>query len=286
MTLCKNVLDQIKAEDLKPKSKWIFVLKECVFWLVHLLAFVMGTLSVAVMMYAATKADFDLFSYLGARGIKQTLSWVTLLWLGLVLTLVIVSAIGLRHTKHGYRYSYLFLWGGNIGLSVLFGALLFWLGLGEKMDHAFAGYSFYKGAHRAHIEHWIQPEAGRLGGEIIQKDIEAQTWQVREMTDQIWTVDISQVPGQRILGLPEGRMVRFVGTADMETLSFSAEMALPWKGKMDKKWLKHQMEKGHIKRKDLEKMRHKLGDRIQDLPPEQRRELKQKMREHFEQEIR
>ena len=226
--LSKNLIDKIKEEKIAPKARWRFLAKAKLLWLLFGISIIIGGLSFGVILYFA--GDNDLVTIFWAKQgfVNQLLSTLPHIWLILIVIISYLASLNFSATKTGYRLRPRNVIALSLMASLIIGATAYAFGFGAHLDTRFGqALPFYKSLGERRFEFWLQPEAGRLAGEIIiykdnlsfqLKDPQQKTWVIYTNQETFWAPPIERGTGQ---------LVRVIGeqTADCE---FSATGIYPW----------------------------------------------------------
>jgi len=170
----QKLVAKIKQDNIAPKPRWHFLLKNYVIWAIGLLALLIGAAAVSVMIY--------LFKYNGWEIQEEThkslwdffLLTLPYFWIIFLSLFVFILYYNFKHTKHGYRYPVWFMVMASILSSIILGSLFFLAGLGEKIDNVLGERApLYDIVINRHVDFWFKPEEGRLTG-IITKEKDEQ----------------------------------------------------------------------------------------------------------------
>ena len=64
-SISKKILQKIRKEQIKPKPKWEFLLKNYVFWGAFILSIIVGGLASSVAIFRLVNNDWDIMHKLG-----------------------------------------------------------------------------------------------------------------------------------------------------------------------------------------------------------------------------
>ena len=136
--LSKKIIEKIKEEHIQPKPKWQFSLKAYLVWLLSALSLFIGSLAFSVVLYLIINNDWDVYVHITDNLIKFTILSLPYLWIVLLLLFVIISYYNFKHTKKGYKYHFYIILLSSILLSIIFGSLLYSIGVGRALDNILA----------------------------------------------------------------------------------------------------------------------------------------------------
>lgn len=168
--LAGNILKKIESENITPRSKYIFIAKNIIFWGLFLLALGVGAISFAIILYAMLHTDFAIGDFVETQSLlSQWISLLPLLWMLCIGIAVGLGIYGLKHTKRGYRIALITLIGGNVFTSIALGSGLYATGGAEIIEDTLeANFESYQSVREKHQRFWGYPESkGRLAGKVI-----------------------------------------------------------------------------------------------------------------------
>ncbi|HLD28002.1 MAG TPA: hypothetical protein VJB67_00095 [Patescibacteria group bacterium] len=205
------VLETIKNQDIKPKPKWQFLLKDYIFWLIAGFSILIGSLSVAVMIFMAVNSDWDIRFKISHSFFGFVLMTLPYFWLLILIIFIFLVYYNFRHTQGGYKYQLISIAIGSIIISVVFGFLFYSIGLGGAIDDIF--YQRLPAVHCLMNPQqliWDQPEHGRLGGVIIRM-IDQSHFELVDIDRELWKIDYREAENLEDFVLNEGLRVKIIG---------------------------------------------------------------------------
>lgn len=166
--LSTSVLDTIEKENIQPKARWTFLLKNWVWWVLAGICLLVGSVASAVIIYLGSSGDFSLYQLGGAYKVRWLIILVPYVWILVLGLLVGLIYYNIRHTNSGYRYRPLPVITLLVVLSIVGGVLLNFLHVGRQVEHGLAfRVPFYAQNHPRYME-WLDADEGYLGGRIIE----------------------------------------------------------------------------------------------------------------------
>jgi len=212
----QKLLNEITAKEIKPNPRWYFVLQNYIFWSVFLMFAIFGSIAFSIVLYATTENDFDLLFLSGSK--------IEFLFFS------VVSILGIRHTKTGYRYPLFKILSFNILLSVFLGALFFYTGGAEKMERIFAeNISVYKSVKENRISRWSHPENGLLSGVILENKNKDNIL-IEDFNGTKWEIDIQNAFIRPKLYLNQGEKIKIIGKISKNNIFIAREIR-KWEGR-------------------------------------------------------
>jgi hypothetical protein len=187
--ITKKVLDTIHDAHLVPKPRWNFLLKQKIVWGVGLILTLFGGMAFSVIIHSIRTGDWDLYRYTSSGFIKIFFITLPYVWLVLIVLFGIVAYFNIRKTKTGYRYTMLYIIGGIVVISAVFGMLFDFIGVGKRFEHTCA---MHVGAYQklsCFQESLLHdPEHGIIVGDVISFSKETSILIIRDVHDIQWNV--------------------------------------------------------------------------------------------------
>lgn len=214
--LSKGVLEKIRKEGLKPRSKWHFMLKDYAVLFAFGLSILLGALAFSIMLHYWGVNDWDAYSRINDSLLAFALETMPYFWLvgfGLFLA---VAYYNLKHTRTGYRLEFVKVVALNLALTFIIGCILYSLGAGKRFEDEFARKApFYKDMRdRQNRDVWFRPERGVIIGKVIGIDGDGEMFELDDPREVVWTVDASDARIMRGFVIREGYMVKVFGVAN------------------------------------------------------------------------
>ena len=223
----KEILEKIKKEQIKPKSKWRFVAKDYVVWLVFAVSIVLGALSFSVILHFWEINDWDAYYRVNDNFLAFALLTMPYFWLICFTLFICIAYLYLRHTNTGYRLEFakIVLW--NLALSFIFGSVLYSIGLGRQAESEFAKRApLYQGLRSKQEDVWLRPEQGVIIGRVVEIRLDGDFFELDDPRQVTWTVDASGARYFQGLSIQEGFMIKVFGE-QVENHYFVAEEIRP-----------------------------------------------------------
>ena len=223
----QKLLKKIQAEKIPQKSRWQFVFKNAFFWTLFVFSIIIGGLSFSVILFAFSQTDFDLLSHMPNSKIELFLGLLPFFWIISCLAFLLISIFGIRHTKTGYRYSPLLVFGSSIILSIIFGTALFFAGGAEKMERIFSeNVSIYKSLEERKISRWSIPERGFLSGKILENK-NNKIILIKDFNGKQWEINIQNTIIKGRMLLEKDEKIKIIGEISENNI-FIAKQIGPW----------------------------------------------------------
>lgn len=185
--LSKQVLETLQEKNIVPKPRWQFLLHDWVVWAGGIVTLLVGSLAVSVILFMIKTEDWDLYQYVSDSLLEFVLASLPYFWIIVFALFVALADYYFKHTKRGYRYRLIPVIIGSIVLSSLIGLLLFQAGLGQRINQVFVDrVPFYSEFVYKKQQEWVQPDMGRLAGEII--SVDEASFVLRDFMGNAWAV--------------------------------------------------------------------------------------------------
>jgi hypothetical protein len=224
--LGQSILEKIKEEKLAPKARWKFLFKDYTIWGFGFLSLLIGSFSVAVILYMLSFNDWGIHKELEQSLLSYIIISMPYFWLVFLGLFILVVYYNFKHTKHGYRYSLPLIIGVSVLTSVLLGGFFFALGMGEAIDDVLSRQTpFYENIINHRVGMWRSPESGMLAGMVIEKQND-KLIVVFAMDRELWQVDIGDAKIMISEGVVVGKPIKAIGKT-VGDLEFRANILMP-----------------------------------------------------------
>ena len=226
--LADSVLEKIKECHITPRPRWHYIVKDALFWGVYFLSILLGSLGMAVILYALFDTDFDLLSYMPTSQLGSFLKLLPIVWLILFSLFVALAIWGAQHTKKGYKLSIIILLGANFLVSLILGGVIYASGGSERIEHVFArGVPFYQRFEERRKDLWKRRDAENLLAGSIVKVEEGKIIILNDLSGEQWEVDCAQARYPEWIEFTVGMKIRMFGEKTGE-YTFKALGIRPW----------------------------------------------------------
>lgn len=211
-----QIIQKIKNENLKPISKNVFLLRKVSIWFLFVITTIFGAYAFAFFFLKTLSIEFDNWNYLNNSYNWFLIENIPIIWIILFIFSLLLMFYLFKKTNKGYRYSIVYIGAGSLIISFLLGVVL-------------AKTLAYKGLlidrfENEKIMNWTNPESGRLSGEVLFVNNEYAL--IRDITDEVWNVDISYILDNSKQVLRDYQVVSVVGKYDYEN-NFTACQVIP-----------------------------------------------------------
>jgi len=220
----QEILGKIKKENIAPKPKWFFLLKNYAVWSLGFLSLIIGGAAFSVVIYLVRYNDWDVYEQLDENFVSFILLTMPYFWILFLALFIYIVLYDIKHTKKGYRYSLPVILTGNIAVSMVLGVLFYKIGVSQALDDILGEKApLYSQIINRQMDYWSQPEDGRLSGLVVDivsgekfilVDLSQKEWNVNKGADGV------------IVGIKLGAPIRVLGKKISEDI-FEADVILP-----------------------------------------------------------
>ena len=225
-----KILNTIKEKKISPIPKWHFIFKNLLIWILSLISLFIGALSFAIILHLFINNDWDVYKNINDSLIGFILLTLPYFWLVFLIIFILLGYYNFKLTKKGYKFPFLTVLIINILISILFGALLYDVGIGQAIDQTLAKKTpLYNKYINKRENIWCQPEQGRLAGIIIEIKDE-NIFLLHDMTKKEWQI-INNQPIK--LRMQPGIKIRVIGQ-QIEPAKFQAIQIMPFRPNLPK----------------------------------------------------
>jgi len=229
--LAEKIINQIKKEEIKPTSRWRFIVKDSFFWGAFVVSVVIGGMAIAIILNTLLNNDWDLYMELSGDLAQFIVITLPYFWLVLLAGFIIIAYLNIKHTKKAYRQSFKIIVGGVILVSFLLGLTFYNLGVASYFDRGL----IQRLPPRFHqmmdsrLGVWQEPEKGFLIGEI--QSLDEEIMELRDFEGELWQVSLTAELKEFLSKflLHSNERVRIMGDIDLEKCErcFSAIIIRP-----------------------------------------------------------
>ena len=223
----ENILKSIDDNNLCPKKTYSHQAKEYALILFAVSATIIGGLAVSTIFFLLSEEDWSVLRYTKQNPLLHSIYIIPYLWILALLALAWVAEQNIRRVKTIYRIESYKLLTGSIVISMMLGIVYYEIGIEDKVDSTLRNnFPVYGKVVHNSRDSWMQPESGFLSGsvqeirnyQLIMSDQNGQTWEVRPISNEIWTV-------AKIIAT--GTEVKIMGATKNAT-SFEASVISAW----------------------------------------------------------
>ena len=225
----KQVLERIEKEQVRPYSRWRFVLRRSVMWGLFILSLALGSLACGVVIFQLTHADWDLCHNFHVGYVTFLFYVLPYVWLVFLLGFTAFAYFYFRRTERGYRYPTVWLIGGSILLSLVGGGVAYKVDLAARLEVVLRNnVALYRQMQEIKSRIWVAPEKGLLAGEIVDV-LDAGKIRLKDFKGHIWRVDVKNALWRGRLKASKGLKIKVIGRLEGKD-HFLAEEIRPWQG--------------------------------------------------------
>lgn len=211
-----TILEKIKAENLKPISRYVFLFRKIIIWFLLAISTMFGAYAFAFFFLKTLYIDFDNWHYFANSYDRFLMQNIPVIWVVLFAASLCMMFFLFKRTNKGYKYSILFVGFLSIALSFILG-----LALAKVLSQRGILIERFE---RERVMDWTNPKAGRLSGAVLLKDEDFIV--LRDIQDDIWNVDTSHILDNSKDALDNNDFVSIVGRYDYEN-NFTACQIIP-----------------------------------------------------------
>jgi len=209
-----QILEKIKEEKLKPKARWTFLLKDYVIWAFGFVSLIIGSLSIAVLIYLIGNNDWSIYSEISDSLLEFIILTLPYYWFLFLAIFIVVINYNIKHTKKGYKYSLPVIITASVLASMFLGIIFSSAGLGSAIDDVFAeNVVYYDRFINPTINIWDHPEDGRLAGLIVAQVDDCQYYLV-DIRQNEWLINMVEVEQNECDKVEVGRPIKMLGTQE------------------------------------------------------------------------
>lgn len=226
--LSKNILDKIKQQDIKPKSRFSFLAKNYAFWISALISVVVGACTFATILFVILNQDLLFFKQAQGNIITFIAFALPYFWFVIFSIFIAVAYINIKHIEGAYKLRLPTIIGLYFIATILCGSVLYRVGVGEYAEHVFANRVPLYGRVVEHRQKmWHRPENGLLMGRVLDVDEDTNII-LLDVAEHEWDVDITNAKYPPYLMIKKEMMLRILGEAVEDEYLFYAHEIRPY----------------------------------------------------------
>ena len=224
-----KLIERIKSDNITPKPKWYFSLKNALVWSLYFIFILIGAISFSIILFAIQQTDFELLSHIGHSKLEALLSILPYIWLISLVGFIAGSIYSIYNSKRGYKFAFSKIIAFSVGLSMVAGTIFFISGGASWFEEAFAlRVGFYESIQKKKERIWQNPAKGNIAGTIDR--VEDNEIEMTDLDNHKWTIDLDGVFIPRAVFLEKGEKIKVSGKQISDT-QFKADGIYPWGGK-------------------------------------------------------
>lgn len=230
-----TVLETIQHENISPRPRWYFILKNEFFWGAGVISVMIGSCAVAAILFAMTQSDYDLYVATHDSFGGFLLDAFPYMWTLSLALLIMIGYVQVKYTTHGYKYPLYLIAGGIFVLTTIGGVTLHIFGFGAYIERTFGPYlPFYSTVQHDRERIWVNAGRGIIAGHIQSISPDMQSFVLTDFRGNPWIIQGQQLGDMdaqlmhlnntvRIIGLPESVVI-----SDSATSTMFGCAVLPW----------------------------------------------------------
>lgn len=212
--LSKKILERIEKDNIQPKARWKFALKNDVSWGIALLLLIISAIALSVTIYSLNNTDADLYAYSDEKSVLLYARALPYFWILLLMVLSVVVFLYVRHTRHGYKYATSMILVSSVGIIVVFGFVLHVVGASTVVESSVEEHiPVYSKYFAPHHSIWMHPDRGFLAGKVIEIPSDA-IITIDDIHGTVWFVETSDAIYVDNYPVQVGRVIKIVGEVD------------------------------------------------------------------------
>jgi hypothetical protein len=217
----ENIKHKVEEGKVKQVSARAIFFKNLLLWGYVLAAVVFSSVALGRIFFLLDTSDMPIWQHLYSSFADFLLNTFPYVWSLLSIIFIYLAADRYRKTEFGYRYTRRFVIAISVALSVIFGFVLYALGMGQLAQ--------YLEITRPRNVEWQSPQEGRIVG--VASNISTSTLNLTDKNGQTWTIFYEKPRGEKLLIASSTlRVIGFVNSST-NTNEFVACMFVPADGR-------------------------------------------------------
>lgn len=223
-----EILKKIEEKKIKPKSKWVFLIKDYLIWVLCGLTVLIGALAMGVIIFIINDNDWDIHGYLRKSFLTYVLILIPYFWIFVLGLFSLLAYLNYKHTRKGYLLNHHIIIFISVFAVLVLGWTLFASGISERMDKTFAQkIPYYKNTEMHKINFWSNPEKGLIAGKIIRIE-DGYNFYLIDFGNNEWSVVGTEANLKKGINMKVGERVKVIGEMDERGNVFYAQEIRPW----------------------------------------------------------
>ncbi|HCT86356.1 MAG: hypothetical protein A2W97_07805 [Bacteroidetes bacterium GWE2_40_63] len=209
----KEILEELEEENIKQIPRWMFILKNIVFWLLWVVFVIFGgSLTVSSVIFHIQFSGWEYYPVTHSSLGNFLIDAVPYVWIILFIIFLSIGFENIRHTRRGYKYAFSALITLSLLLSVAGGTFLNALGAGRFVEDHLGGHiPFDREPPGLNEGLWNGAEKGLLAGTISWADQGGGRFMLEEFDQSQWLIDATQLSDDDWNLIEQGSEIRVVG---------------------------------------------------------------------------
>jgi len=211
--LSEQVIKKIEKENIFPKPKWSFFLKNCFVWGLGFLSVIFGAISFSLIIYLFKDGSGLSNNNFGASFWEVFLAIVPVFWLIFLGLFTFLAFLNIKNTKGAYKHSSVLIFVFSVIISMAMGTTLYMFGASQKFDNLLGKNAhpfLYKKFMNPQVDFWSEADKGRLAG-IISEINSNESFFIVDVDSNKWLVNYTNSSFSRRLELRPGFLVKCFG---------------------------------------------------------------------------
>lgn len=222
------ILKKIERKKIKPKSKWVFLAKDCLLWGMCGLTILVGAIAMGVIIFIVNDNDWDIYKQLEKSFFTYFLILMPYFWIIILGVFLFIAYFNYTHTRKGYLLNPYIVIAGSILVSVILGWALFTTGTSEKIDKFFAQkFPYYMNTDMHKMILWSNPERGLVAGEVTEIK-NADSFSLEDFNNKKWKIVGENIVWKDGAELKVGERIKIIGKLKGQNNIFRAQEVRPW----------------------------------------------------------
>lgn len=219
----QKALEKIMNGEVKQKPRCIFFFRNVALWILGLASVFAGAIAVSLIIFTVVNSDMDLYREVYGFAMSRFTIALIVIWMIITSVLLILSDYSLRSTKCGYRYPLWFILSIDILISLIFGSIFYFFGVGNYMDDVLSSHvGYYHNVEKRNSQFFHKPEKGILMGVVTHKL--PKYVEVLTVNGDVWAVHMENISSSQSEKIHEGSRVVFAGTTEEEKVFVACDM--------------------------------------------------------------
>ncbi|NQT50176.1 hypothetical protein HQ571_05765 [Candidatus Kuenenbacteria bacterium] len=228
--IAELTLEKIKDSKMKPKSKWYFLFREVMIWVLFGLSIIIGSIAFALILHLLKN---DLWLMRRFLRIHEYLLYFPFFWLILLVVFIVLAYFHWQKTEKGYKFQPIVIILVSVVLSLILGTVLYSFDLGRPIDRgAMKAVPGYGKMAKMRGEHWMGQSQNRLAGEVF-SEMKDKKFLLKSFSNEDWNIFAEQVPDGELIIIKIGDKIRILGEREDQNI-FQAKLILPWEKPFNK----------------------------------------------------
>lgn len=206
-----KILDKIKAEHIRPKSVWYFILKDYSLWSLVFLSVILGAIAISPIIFIFQNLELGYAKHITPNIFTFVLFMLPYGWILLCAVTTFFATLAWERTKNGYKFDGRYVFACSFVASLILGIIMNEWSFGRFIDDeaGHMSYGSYKSFDERRDENWFNPDEGRVVG--IVHDISTTSFELNNSKNNFTETIIfdESIPGAEFIG--EDNKVRIIG---------------------------------------------------------------------------